>query len=82
MEYFYIYCLFALTTAFTSVYELLVPVLQQQEKEGKVEYLVLIYITFFVFSILIAPFVFMSCIIPTMGERFRDSLHKGLFPKE
>ena len=82
MDFFFIYCLFALTTAFSAVYELLMPVVTLEEKEGKVEYKVVMYITFFFFSILIAPLVFFSCIKPSMGDRFRDALRKGLFPKE
>jgi hypothetical protein len=37
--------------------------------------------TFFVINVLIAPLVFLSCIIPSMGERFREALDVGLFPK-
>lgn len=82
MEYLYLYCLFAATTGLASVYELLMPVVQLESKDGKVEYKFIMYITFFALSLLIAPLVFLSCIIPSVGERFREALQKGLFPKE
>lgn len=82
MEYFYIYCLFAATTAFASIYELLMPVINLENKNKPVQYKFIMYPTFFTFSLLIAPFVFLSCIIPSMSDRFKDALHKGLFPKE
>lgn len=82
MDYFYIYCLFAATTAFASVYELLMPVIMAKAKDSKVEYQYIMYITFFFFALLIAPLVFLSCIIPSVGERFREALDQGLFPQE
>lgn len=81
MDYFLIYSLFSITTAFTAVYELLMPIIRLEEKsEGKVEYKFIMYVTFFFFSLLIAPFVFFSCIIPSLSTRFQNALHKGLFP--
>ena len=82
MDYLYLYCLFAVTTALASVYELLMPVVQLENKQGKVEYKGIMYFSFFTLSLLIAPLVFLSCIIPSVGERFRKSLQEGLFPKE
>ena len=77
------YLLFSLTTAVCAVWELLVPVIHlEKEKSSKVGAEKLIYIVFFIMSIILAPLVFLSCIIPSMGDRFRSSLHSGLFPTE
>lgn len=85
MEILFIYALFATATAFTSVYELLMPVYERREaelKDRKIEYKWVMLVTFFLINILIAPVVFLSCIVPTMGIIFRDALYKGLFPKD
>jgi len=76
------YTLFALTTAFTSIYEILFPVIQRRKETSKVENEAVVYITFFSLSFLIAPLIFFSCIIPSMGDRFRNSLYNGLFESE
>jgi hypothetical protein len=76
------YILFALTTAFTSLYEILLPVIQRRKETFKVENELVVYITFFSLSFLIAPLIFLSCIIPSMGDRFRNSLYDGLFDSE
>ena len=77
------YLLFCLTTAVCAVWELLVPVMNtEKEKSGKIDAEVIIYLVFFTMSIILAPLVFLSCINPSMGDRFKDSLYSGLFPKE
>lgn len=83
MTLIYIYMLFALTTAFAAVYEILMPVINRKLAEGaKVDGVVTTYIVFFFMAILIAPMLFFSCIIPSMGVRFRNALYDGLYPKE
>lgn len=77
-----LYILFALTTAFTSLYEILLPVIQRRKETFKVENELVVYITFFSLSFLIAPLIFLNCIIPSMGDRFRNSLYNGLFESE
>ena len=77
-----LYTLFALTTAFTALYEILFPVIQRRKETYKVENELVVYITFFSLSLLIAPLIFLSCIIPSMGDRFRNSLYNGLFDSE
>ena len=74
-----LYCIFAFTTAIVSIYELLLPVISAQNKT--VDNKLLIFITFFTINVIIAPLVFLSCIVPSMGERFREALDVGLFPK-
>lgn len=77
-----LYGLFALTTALTSLYEILLPVLRRRKETSQVENELVVYITFFSLSFLIAPLIFLSCIIPSMGDRFRNSLYNGLFESE
>jgi len=77
------YILFSLTTAITAAIELLCPVISKQiEEVGEVDSKVTIYIVFIIVSTMFAPFIFFSCIIPSWGERFKISLHKGLFQEE
>ena len=83
MIVFYIYVLFALTTAFTSLYEILFPVTNRRSKEGfETESMFMTYIIFFCMAFVLAPLLFLSCILPSMGDRFRSSLYEGLYPKE
>ena len=79
MEYFYIYCLFASTTAFTAIYELVMPVFA---KEAKIDSKYILYFTLWVLCFLAAPLVLFSCIIPEWGIRFRETLHKALFEEQ
>lgn len=77
------YLLFSLTTAVCAVWELLIPVMNTEKAEmGKIDAEAVIYLVFFVISFLLAPLVFLSCINPSMGDRFKNSLYNGLFPKE
>ena len=77
------YAIFAIATAITALLEILGPViLHERMSEGVVESEKMLYTVFFLIVLLVAPVVFLSCIIPSMGERFRNSLAKGLFPKE
>lgn len=83
MAAFQLYALFALATSITGVYELLWPVICKQESEhGKVSNKLLLYTTFFIICILIAPLVIPSCIIPSMGDRFKSTLQEALFRLE
>ena len=83
MDYFLLYLLFAVATAFTAVYELLYPVIVKElAEQGKVENLYLIYPVFFIIFMLTAPVGFLSCIIPAWGIIFRETLQKALFSEE
>ncbi len=83
MEYVLIYALFAITTSLTAIYELLNPVINRRLSElYTVENKFLIYFVFFLLSLIIAPLIFVSCIVPSIGNTFRESLYEGLFPIE
>ena len=74
------YLLFAVTTALCSLYELVMPVVQQratEDKEGHPSYL--LYPVIFIVNAIAAPLVFLSCIIPSYSNRFRLALYKGLY---
>jgi hypothetical protein len=81
MEYFYFYCLFAVTTSLTALYELVWPVLRKRKKwdPKPIQNKWILVITLFLLMTLAAPLVFFSCIIPEWGQRFRETLYKALF---
>lgn len=76
------YVIFAITTALAAMYELFIPVFRELEKissnNNVIEYKWICYFTFFVFTVLLAPLMLPSCIIPSFGERFKKSLLKSL----
>lgn len=77
---FLVYSLFALTTAFTALYEIMHPVMQERQMDKpSLEHPWLMYLIFFCIALLSAPLIFFSCIIPAWGERFRVQLSKTLF---
>ena len=83
MEYYTAYMLFALTTSLTALYELVYPVMRKQEQEnGPIENKGLYYFIFLTLNTLVAPMVFLMCIIPSWGERFRASLQNSLFEQK
>jgi hypothetical protein len=83
MEYLTLYAVFALATGLTALYELLAPVIKKQKlEEGSVENELLTYGTFFCIFVLSAPVGFLSCIIPSWGIIFRETLQKALFSTE
>lgn len=82
MEGYLLYMLLAVTTSLTSLYELVYPVLQRKLKEtGELDNTKTYYFVFFTLNILIAPLVLPSCLIPSWGDKFRDSLYTALFSK-
>ena len=83
MSFLFIYSIFATATGIAALYELLVPVMQQRSIEGfEIKNMYATYITFFVIVVIVAPLVFFSCIIPSMGDTFKKSLYTGLFTKD
>ena len=80
MELFVLYVIFAITTSLTFLYEIGHPVITK----GVVNKLnvapsFVYYLTFFFLNCLIAPLIFLSCIIPSYGEKFREVLYTSLF---
>lgn len=80
LEVLLVYCGFALTTALTAMYELLNPVIVARKlAKLPVENEFLLYFTFLIVAFLGAPLVFLSCLIPSWGERFRNALSDSMF---
>lgn len=83
MSLVYLYFVFALATGLTALYEIMQPVVAIRTTEGfHIENKYIMYFVFLILTIILAPAVFFSCIIPSMGEVFRKALYKGLFLKE
>lgn len=78
MEFYLIYMLFATTTSVVSIYELVWPVLRELEADGKDLNKFLYVLIFLGINILVAPLIFLSCIIPSFSERFRTALKAEL----
>ena len=80
-----LYVLFALTTGIVSIYELVNPVMFElalhQPNHNMIEYKYLSYFVFFIFCTVFAPLMFVSCIIPSFGERFKGALVVALTAK-
>lgn len=76
------YAIFALATAIMAMFELANPVIELLEKyhpeSNTVKYKMITKMTLFFTWLLIAPAVFFSCVIPSVGESTRKGLAKGL----
>ena len=83
MSIFFFYFIFAIATGMTSIYEILHPVMSRRRSEGfPIANKYMMYLVFFILTVILAPVVFLSCIIPSMGDTFKKSLYTGLFDKE
>jgi len=83
MSFLFIYSIFAIATSISALYELMVPIMQQRALEGfEIKNKCMTYFVFFVIVTIVAPLVFFSCVIPSMGETFKKSLYKGLFKED
>lgn len=77
------YVLFAVVTSIHGLMELLAPIFQKRVAEGlQADRQFLIYLVFFCTSLLIAPVIFLACMVPSVGETFRENLEKGIFTEE
>jgi len=75
-----LYVLFAITTSLTSLYELVYPIVQKRKHSGKDTLpSMYVYPIFFVLNVIFAPLVFLSCIVPSFGDRFRHTLYSSLY---
>lgn len=82
MEVLIIYLIFCLTTSIMASIFILRPALTMvgivEPLNPVIEYTWLTYIVFFCLSMLTAPALFMSVIIPSFGDRFKNTLAKSL----
>jgi hypothetical protein len=82
MSLFTFYILCAVTTGVVAVYELFWPVISQlritHQELNIVRYWKIAIATFFLMSVLVAPLILPACLIPSKGERFRQTLATNL----
>lgn len=79
MSFLAYYVIFALTTGIAVCYEHLAPVIRFRERKTKVHNKFITYTIVFVSSSIVAPLVFLSCIVPSFSLKFKQGLHEGLF---
>ena len=77
-----VYAIFALTTAIMASLFLLNPTFKllrvKQPLNPIVQYSWITQIVFFCMSLLFAPIMFLSVIVPSMGDRFKIALEQSL----
>lgn len=82
MELMFYYYIFAIATGLAAMYELVLPVLGELEVSEPdnpvVQYLKISKLTFLLVMVAGAPVFFLSCIVPSFGERFRNSFLNAL----
>lgn len=76
------YLLFALTTAICAFYELLYPVIASLRSKSETSIAstspLLTSVTLFMLGFVFAPMMLLPCIVPSMGDTFRDVLEVSL----
>jgi hypothetical protein len=74
-----LYSILAIATTLIALWELYFPVMQALKGENLnvVNHAVTTYIVFIAATLLFAPFVLPSCIVPSYGERFRAALERS-----
>lgn len=83
MGFLVLYFIFAIATSLTALYELVSPVINMRKAEGKETMPIpLLYLIFFCINMLIAPLVFLNCIVPEFGIRFKEKLYEGLYSED
>ena len=86
MDLVLVYALFAFTTGFAALYELIQPTLNKlaviDPTHNMVEHPILSTVTFFIMAVMLAPPVFICCIVPSWGEKFRESMLTTLLVKK
>lgn len=82
MDLINLYILFIVTTSICSLYEIIIPAMQElavyKPEDIVVKNKIVSYITFFIAGMLFAPMLILPCIIPSMGTRFKDSMVSSL----
>lgn len=82
MDLIFYYYIFAIATGLAAMYELVLPVLGELEvsepENPVVQYLKISKLTFLLVMIIGAPVFFLSCIIPSFAERFRNAFLNAL----
>ena len=86
MSFIEYYILFALTTSIFSLIDVFIPVLNEARADNIKNVLTenpkLSCFVYFCLSILIAPFIIVPMLVPSMNYRFRDSIAKIINEQE
>lgn len=76
------YLIFALTTSLIALIDIFIPAVQEAKADGITNVLTenckTSYLVYFVISAILAPFIFLPVIIPSMHARFKTSLTKTI----
>lgn len=80
------YLIFALTTSIFALIDVFIPTLNQAREDGVANVLTenpkLSVLVYFFLTTLIAPFVILPLIVPSMNTRFKNSLAKVINEQE
>jgi uncharacterized membrane protein YdjX (TVP38/TMEM64 family) len=80
------YLIFAITTSIFAIIDVFIPELNNARQEGVRNVLTenpkLSVTVYFVLTVLIAPFVILPLLVPSMNVRFRNSLGKVIHEQE
>jgi hypothetical protein len=82
MELILIYSIFAVIVAFMACVDLYYPVLNKLDYANIPGTKNIYYATFFLVSLLVAPFLVYPCLSGMKGVEFRDALYKVLSEKQ
>lgn len=82
MEFLMYYAVFAITTALAALYEIFWPVIKEV-RNNHPESLIgahpaLTAFSLTGFAVLVAPMIFLPCVVPKLGARFRHTLYEQL----
>lgn len=79
MSFLCYYAIFALATGIVVCYDHLATVIALREKVSSIDNKFLLYLVTFLISVLIAPLLFLSCIVPKLSVQVKLGLYQGLF---
>lgn len=79
MSFLSYYAIFALATGIVVCYDHLATVITLREISHPVDNKFLLYLITYLISVLVAPILFLSCIVPTFSVQAKLGLYQGLF---
>lgn len=76
------YLIFAVATSLVTLLHYFIPALRHAKNNGVVnsitEHPIVASLTYFVVTVVVAPFVFSTIIVPSHGQRFAEGLYRSL----
>lgn len=79
MSFLSYYAIFALATGIVVCIDHLALVISLRETTNKVDNKFLLYMVTYLISVMLAPLLFLSCIIPSLSAQAKLGLYQGLF---